>query len=114
MEQLGHQATLETRELGAEVEPLGRQPKAESGTQSLQVETRDPPALTPMVTGKSEASPHHRWEAGRNQREKGRRGGGSGRGRFGGILRYSDSSSGSRKHGISAYSSTQSPESCVC
>ncbi len=36
--------TVEARELGAEVEPLGLQAEAESGPQRLEAEVRDTPA----------------------------------------------------------------------
>ncbi|KAL1263533.1 hypothetical protein QQF64_006272 [Cirrhinus molitorella] len=38
---------VETREISAMVEPLGQRAEAESWTQKLGVEMRDPPALTP-------------------------------------------------------------------
>ncbi|KAL0198272.1 hypothetical protein M9458_006812, partial [Cirrhinus mrigala] len=56
-------ATVEKRELGAMVELLGLQAEAESWILSLEAETRGPPAVTPMETGRSTASPLHRWGA---------------------------------------------------
>ncbi len=51
---------VERRELGVMVEPLGRRADAESGTQRLEAETRDPPAMTPMETGRPVAITLHR------------------------------------------------------
>ncbi len=56
------------RELGAMVEPLGQRAEAESGTQRLEAETRDPPATMPMETGRPAAIPPHRWWAEGEQR----------------------------------------------
>ncbi|KAL1271993.1 hypothetical protein QQF64_031009 [Cirrhinus molitorella] len=42
------------------VEPTGRRAEAESGTQRLEAEMRDPPAMTPMETGRPVANPAHR------------------------------------------------------
>ncbi|KAL1276482.1 hypothetical protein QQF64_036105 [Cirrhinus molitorella] len=42
------------------VEPTGRRAEAESGTQRLEAETRDPPAMMPMETGRPVANPAHR------------------------------------------------------
>ncbi len=50
------------------VEPLGRRSEAESGTQRLEAETRDPPATTPMETGRPVANPELRWWAEGEQR----------------------------------------------
>ncbi len=48
----------ERKELGAMVEP-----EVESGTLRPEVETRDPPAMMSMETGRSAAIPPHRWWA---------------------------------------------------
>ncbi len=69
---------MERRELGAMVEPLGRRAEAESRTQRLEAKTRDPPAMTPMETGRPAVNPAHRWWAGMT--------GGGRRGRVGGYL----------------------------
>ncbi len=42
----------ERRELGAMVEPLGRRAEAESGTQRLEAEARDSPAMVTMEPGR--------------------------------------------------------------
>ncbi len=55
------QTKAERRELGAMVEPLDRRAEAESRTQRLEAETRDPPAMTPMETCRPAANPAHRW-----------------------------------------------------
>ncbi len=44
--------TAERRELGAMVEPLDRRAEVEPRTQRLEEKTRDPPAMTPMETGR--------------------------------------------------------------
>ncbi len=59
---------VERRELGAMVEPQGLRTEAESGIQRPEVETRDPPAMTPMETGRPAAIPPHRWRAEGEQR----------------------------------------------
>ncbi len=54
---------METRELEAMVEPLGRRTEAESGPRRLKVESRDPPDSTPteLEIGRPAASLRHRW-----------------------------------------------------
>ncbi len=61
-------ATMERRELGAMVEPLGQQTEAKSGTQRLEVKTRHPPALTLMEIGRAAVISLHRWWAEGEQR----------------------------------------------
>ncbi len=53
--------------LEAEVEPLGRRAEGESRIQRLYAETRDPPATTPMETGRPAAIPLHRWAEGKQK-----------------------------------------------
>ncbi len=50
------------------VEPLGQRAKVESRTRRLEAETRDPPATTPMETGRTAVIPPHRWWAEGEQR----------------------------------------------
>ncbi len=54
---------METRELEAMVEPLGRRTEAESGSRRLKAESRDPPDSKPteLEIGRPAASPRHRW-----------------------------------------------------
>ncbi|KAL0147022.1 hypothetical protein M9458_057546 [Cirrhinus mrigala] len=63
VELVDRRATVETRELRDGVEPQGRRAEVESRTQRLKAEMRDPPAMTPMVTGRPAANPPHRWWA---------------------------------------------------
>lgn len=50
----------EKRDLGAMVEPLGRWAEAESRTQRLEAENRDPAAMMPVETGRPMVIPQHR------------------------------------------------------
>ncbi len=47
---------METRELEAMVEPLGRRTEAESGSRRLKAESRDPPDSTPTELGDRQTS----------------------------------------------------------
>lgn len=58
----------ERRNLGAMVEPLDRRAKVDSRTKRLEAETRDPPAMAPMETGRPTVNPAHRWWAEDEQR----------------------------------------------
>ncbi|KAI2655462.1 Collagen alpha-5(VI) chain [Labeo rohita] len=65
VELVDRRATVETRELRDGVEPQGRRAEVESRTQRLEAKMRDPPAMTPMETGRPAANPpHRRWAEG--------------------------------------------------
>ncbi len=52
VELVDRRVTVESRELGAEVEPLGLWAKAESGPRRLEVEVRDTPAPATLEDGR--------------------------------------------------------------
>ncbi len=55
--------TVEARELGAKVEPLGLRAEAESGPRKLEVEVRDTPAPATLEDGRPTGLAPYRWGA---------------------------------------------------
>ncbi len=63
MELVDRWVTVEARELGAEVEPLGLRSEAESGPRRLEAEVRDTPAPATLEDGRPTGLAPYRWGA---------------------------------------------------